>query len=146
MQNIINLTNIYHLTCILIDGKQHDFSDLIDNKLTKKKIINLCGKTSLMEIVSLLQHATITVSTDSGPVHISCACKTPTVDIFTNGIPERWAVSEYCYPVCIHADCSPCSIDKNTCPYNKKCVNDIPFEMVAKEINTIMAELKKESL
>lgn len=136
------LTNIYHLTCILIDGKQHDFSDLIDNNLTKKKIINLCGKTSLMEIVSLLQHATITVSTDSGPVHISCACKTPTVDIFTNGIPERWAVSEYCYPVCIHADCSPCQIKKENCTH-KKCIYDITPKMVFDQIDVVMKQFNK---
>lgn len=135
------LTQKYHLTCILIDSKKHDFSDIIDNNLTEK-IINLCGKTSLMEIVSLLQHATISVCTDSGPVHISCACKTPTVDIFSNGIPERWAVSEYCYPVSIHADCSPCQIKQEDCTH-KKCINDITSKMVCDQIDIVMNQINK---
>ena len=136
------LTQKYHLACILIDGKKHDFSDIIENNTTKKKIINLCGKTTLMEIVSLMRHATITVSTDSGPVHISCACKTPTVDIFNNGIPERWAVSEYCYPVSIHADCSPCQIKKEDCTH-KKCIYGITPKMVFDQIDIVMKQVNK---
>ena len=127
----------YDLSCLITDVKDRDFSTLIQN--TKPgKLLNLCGKISLMEMVFLLQNTTLTISTDSGSMHISCALKKPTVGIFSSDLPERWIPSEYCNPVSIHADCAPCTIDKNTCPNHWKCINTIPFEMITSKIDFIM--------
>jgi len=61
---------------------------------TNTNVINLCGMTTVAELVSLLNRADLLISNDSGPVHIAAAMNTPVVSIFTRnqpGInPERW--------------------------------------------------------
>ncbi len=57
-------------------------------------VINLTGKTSLAQLVSILKRCRLLISNDSGPVHLADAIGTPVVSIFTRnqpGInPERW--------------------------------------------------------
>lgn len=58
------------------------------------KVLNLVGKTTLAQTISLLNRAFLLVSNDSGPVHLAAGLGTPVVSIFTRnqpGInPERW--------------------------------------------------------
>lgn len=64
------------------------------NELTGYGFLDLSGKTSLNQLVSLLKHCHVLISNDSGPVHVAAAVGTPVVSIFTRnqpGInPERW--------------------------------------------------------
>ena len=59
-----------------------------------KRINNLTGKTSLVELASLLKRSKLLVSGDSGPVHLACAVGTPVIALFRNDIPgkgpKRW--------------------------------------------------------
>lgn len=54
----------------------------------KKK--NIAGKTSLIELQTVLEDAFLTVATDSGPMHISSVKGTPTIGIFG---PTNWIKS-----------------------------------------------------
>jgi len=60
----------------------------------KGDILDLTGKTSVAQLVSLLRRSHLLVSNDSGPVHVAAGVGTPVVSIFTRnqpGInPERW--------------------------------------------------------
>jgi heptosyltransferase II len=57
-------------------------------------VIDLAGKTSVGQTVSLLKRCRLLISNDSGPVHLADALGTPVISIFTRdqpGInPERW--------------------------------------------------------
>ncbi len=61
---------------------------------TDASIANLVGRTSLPQLAALLQRATLLISGDSGPVHLSSALGTRTVALFgtTNPAtgPGRW--------------------------------------------------------
>ena len=48
----------------------------------KGDVINKAGSTSIIELKYLLRDAKLTVSTDSGPMHISSVMGTPTIGIF----------------------------------------------------------------
>ncbi len=48
-------------------------------------VIDLCGRTSLPELMDLMKNATAVVSNDSGPAHLSIALGTPTVVIVGGG-------------------------------------------------------------
>ncbi len=56
--------------------------------------LDLTGKTTVSQLVSVLQRSDMLISNDSGPVHIAAGLETPVVSIFTRnqpGInPERW--------------------------------------------------------
>ncbi len=47
-----------------------------------KKIENWCGKWSLQELPAVLQHASLLITTDSGPMHIASAVQTQTIGLF----------------------------------------------------------------
>ncbi|MFH0731985.1 MAG: glycosyltransferase family 9 protein [Candidatus Omnitrophota bacterium] len=63
-------------------------------KSMKAKAVQFCGKLTISELASCLKRARILISNDSGPVHISCAVKTPSVVIFGRAqaglSPRRW--------------------------------------------------------
>ncbi len=58
------------------------------------KLINLTGKTSLLELAALLKICKLLISGDSGPVHLATCVNTPVVALFRNDLagkgPKRW--------------------------------------------------------
>jgi len=58
------------------------------------RIKNLTGKTTLVELSSILKKSKLLVSGDSGPIHIACSVKTPVIALFRNDMPgkgpKRW--------------------------------------------------------
>lgn len=59
-----------------------------------KRIKNLTGKTTLVELASILKKSKLLISGDSGPVHMACAVGTPVIALFRNDMPgkepKRW--------------------------------------------------------
>jgi lipopolysaccharide heptosyltransferase I len=53
------------------------------------RVENLCGKTSLVELGSLLQEMDLLVTVDSGPMHMAAALGIPVVAVFGPTFPER---------------------------------------------------------
>lgn len=57
-------------------------------------ILNFTGKTSLIELGSILKNVNLLVSGDSGPVHLAVAVGTPVIALFRNDLagkePKRW--------------------------------------------------------
>ena len=58
------------------------------------RLINLTGKTNLVQLAGLLKKCSLLISGDSGPVHLSCAVGTPVIALFRNDLsgksPKRW--------------------------------------------------------
>ncbi len=71
------------------------------NSLSKTKIINLAGQTSLKELVELLRLAKLVVSNDTGPGHIASALGTPLVMMYSWSNPAR--IAPYNRPECMVA-------------------------------------------
>ena len=51
-------------------------------------VINLLGKTNLLELISLLRGASFVVSVDSGPMHLAAALEVPLLSIHTWSDPR----------------------------------------------------------
>ncbi|MCM1512423.1 MAG: glycosyltransferase family 9 protein [Oxalobacter formigenes] len=97
-------------------------------------ILDLTGKTRLIELFCLLKNAAVCVGGDTGPQHIAAAVGTPTVSLFG---PSSWSRS---YPmrsrnsnkpdavICATVPCSPCF--KRNCPKNIICMDTIGVEAV----------------
>jgi len=58
---------------------------LLDQIARQPGVKDLTGKTSLVELMSLMQHAGLVVSNDTGPAHLSIALGTPSVVIVGGG-------------------------------------------------------------
>jgi len=68
-----------------VDKARHSFDNL------DSKVINIIGKTSLLELAAFLKRCRLLVSGDSGPVHLACAVGVPAIAIFRNDIPGKCA-------------------------------------------------------
>lgn len=77
---------------VLVVGKQEKNSEAFD--IDCPGVINMIGKTSLLELARYLAQSKLLISCNSGPVHLACCVDTPVVALFRNDIrgknPERW--------------------------------------------------------
>lgn len=78
---------------LIVGGPEETQKSAVFNNLDKR-IKNLTGKTTLVELASILKKSKLLISGDSGPVHMACAVGTPVVALFRNDIPgkgpKRW--------------------------------------------------------
>lgn len=79
---------------ILIIGGPEELKESAMFNGLDRRIKNLTGKTTLVELASILKRSKLLVSGDSGPVHMACAVGTPVIALFRNDIsgkgPKRW--------------------------------------------------------
>jgi ADP-heptose:LPS heptosyltransferase len=54
-------------------------------------IVNMTGKTTLIQLASLLKKCGLLISGDSGPVHLACAVGTRVLALFRNDLPAKSA-------------------------------------------------------
>ena len=99
-------------------------------------VINLAGRTSLPQLMTLLAHSRALITTDTGPAHVAAALATPVIAIFgpseaygTGPIATTggWAVS-----VMKNIGCNPCVNTERakTCTDNKCMLAITPSDIV----------------
>lgn len=104
-----------------------------------RRIHNVCGKTSLPGLFSLMKRSQFLVSNDSAPVHFGCAAGIPVIAIFGPTVPSlgyapiapRTTVAElqglYCRPCGTHGS--------HICPEGHfRCMRELTPAMVEEEI------------
>ena len=96
----------------------------------KKKIISMCGRTTLSQAMALISMCRVFVTNDSGLMHISAGLKTPTVAVFGSTNPVTTGpYSEKAAIVRSEMDCSPCL--KTHCPKEHfQCMENIGVDEV----------------
>jgi len=80
---------------VLIIGGQEELGKISEYFVNAgNNIINLIGKTTLVQLAALLAKCKLLISCDSGPVHLASCVNTPVISIFRNDIlgkgPTRW--------------------------------------------------------
>ena len=105
-------------------------------------ILNLAGKTSLRELISLISECDVFVTNDSGPLHISYAVGTPMVAIFGSTDPEvtgppSGTIGNSNLVVTNKFSCSPCF--ERTCRNNDlRCMYAITSDDVYLGIKKVL--------
>jgi len=64
---------------LLVSSKEKTIADRLENKINSKSVINLSGKSSLVDLIKIISKAKIVISNETGAVHISAATGTPFV-------------------------------------------------------------------
>jgi heptosyltransferase-2 len=100
----------------------------------KLKIHNVCGKTSLRELMSLLKLCRVLLTNDTGPMHVAAALGTPVVVPFGSTSPELTGpiFSSNATVLKSDAPCSPCFLRE--CPIDFRCMNGIGVEQVVEAV------------
>lgn len=99
--------------------------------MPRSHVVDLAGQLHLGQLASLIQHARLLVSNNTGPVHIAAAVQTPVVDLYALTNPQHgpWQVP---HRMLFHdVPCRNCY--RSICPQGTNaCLNMVePAEVVA---------------
>ncbi len=74
---------------VMILGSAKDYGTALEiGQKSNCKLFNLCGETSLLDVVDLLACANLAISNDSGLMHIAAAVGIPQIVIYRSSAPE----------------------------------------------------------
>jgi heptosyltransferase I len=118
--------------CFPILGSKDDqpLGDAISRTLPER-CLNLCGATSLPEMIEWLRLCDLLVTNDSGPMHVAAALGKPLVALFGPTEPRRTGPYGQLENVLrLDLPCSPCL--KSTCHFEKpeECLRALPSALV----------------
>ena len=90
----------------------------------------------LKVLKSVIKHASLMVSNDTGPRHMAAAFGVPVVTVFGPTDP-RWTEIDFAHERIVRVDvfCGPCQ--KRTCPLDHRCMAQVTPEMVYEQIKTL---------
>ncbi len=126
-------------------GSQKDFAtaeQICNLAGALEGVINLCGKTTLVDAVDLLSTCSAAVSNDSGLMHVAAAVDIPVVGIYGSSTPDYTPpLTGKASVVYLNLDCSPCF--ERQCRYGHyHCLTGISTEQV---YTTLLQRLQEVS-
>ena len=102
----------------------------------KESAVNLCGKTSLLELADLLRRSFFVIANDSAVMHLASYCDIPTIAIFGPTDPRKYGPwSSRRRVVRKELFCSPC--EKSGCAYDHECMKHLSPSEVLKAVREI---------
>ncbi len=123
---------------IVIVGLDKNIGTKFD-ELNHDKIVNLIGKTNLMEVMGIIASSDGVISNDSGLMHVSASLDRKTIALYGSSSPTYTPplISKYKRDIIYKdLDCSPCF--KKVCPLgHTKCLKDINVEEVKKSVTSL---------
>lgn len=106
--------------------------------------VNLAGETSVSELAALIERSTISVTNDSGSMHLAVALGRPVVSVFGPTDPVR--IGPYGRPEAVvqaGVSCSPCHLRRlSECQHLHQCMTLITAERVFERVCTILEARK----
>lgn len=103
-------------------------------------VVNLAGRTSLAELIALVDEAVVVLMHDSGPMHLATALNRPMVALYgptspvrTGPYGRRDAVAR------LDLACSPCYIKRvSACPHEHRCMRDLDPGLVLERVAALV--------
>ena len=109
--------------------------------LTSGQIVNLVGRTNLIQLIAVIRNAEKFIGVDSGPLHIADAALVPCVGLYGPTSPKSWGLLGG-RSIALHhsVPCSPCYKDDGyfpPCPYEHRCMVGLTVEAVCKSLSDV---------
>jgi heptosyltransferase-2 len=133
---------------VIISGAK---SDSWVNKYFNKNVINLVGKTDLLETISLIQQCDLVITHDSGPLHLSLyLAKKNTIALFGPVLAEARIPFGYPFAYIMRSrkfiSCMPCYDGKSFANCNDNiCMKNISVDDVYKTAIKILSKKVKNN-
>jgi ADP-heptose:LPS heptosyltransferase/glycosyltransferase involved in cell wall biosynthesis len=113
-------------------------------KNCKNRPIDAVGKTEISSLIALIKRSDVLLTSDSAPLHIAAAVRTPVLGLFGPTDPLRHLPSGAdVYFIKKDLNCGPCY--KNRCKKRVSCMSMITIEEVKSKILNILNIDKDES-
>ncbi len=129
------------------EDEQDYVNHIFESLKNKSRVSNLCGKTNVRELISLIKSASCLITNDSGPLHIASALNTPVIAFFGPESPQRYGpLSDKKLVFYNKLECSPCMSISNSktvnCIYDSpKCMEQFDIREVIKKIDLFLHEI-----
>jgi len=110
--------------------------------LSRSKLVDLAGRTTLREAIGIIQNARIAVGPDTGLMHIAAALRTPVISLWGATSPRR--TGPYGYGELVlqgKAPCVPCQ--RRTCSIGRVCLQSITTEQIGTKIRNVLGNEKR---
>lgn len=135
-------------TIVLFGGKDDvlrctEVAREITREANAVRVINLAGRTSLLEAAAAMDYCRVVLCNDSGLMHIAAARKKKVVAIFGSTVKELGFFPYRTESIVVEnagLPCRPCShIGLPSCPKEHfRCMNDITVDQVVDAVRRIM--------
>ncbi|MGA8164565.1 MAG: lipopolysaccharide heptosyltransferase II [Waddliaceae bacterium] len=102
------------------------------------RVVNLSGKTSLRELMTLIQCCSVFLTNDSGPMHIAAALHIPLLALFGSTNEVKTGPFPKGHVIHKHVECSPCY--RRICPIDFRCMKKIDVDEVYQKLMSILGE------
>ena len=123
---------------ILGSAKEASVGAAIATSAESPNIVNLCGRTELVDTIDLLGTASAAVCNDSGLLHVAAAAGVPLVAIYGSSSPDFTPpLTQRARVVYQALSCSPCF--RRECPLGHlDCLRTIEPARIETELNALM--------
>ncbi len=105
----------------------------------RQDAINVAEELTFPEFVAFIEAADLTITNNTGPMHIAAAVKTPVIALFAlTNPPEQWGPWQVPHRQLFHD--VPCRICySRVCPYHHECLTLVTPEMVVDAAAELLA-------
>ncbi|MFN5318541.1 MAG: glycosyltransferase family 9 protein [Bacteroidia bacterium] len=128
------------LTIVLIgSAAERDYVNTVYAPFSEDaSVINVAGKTSVADLLTLIKDAACILTNDTGPLHLALALEQPVVGLFGPCSPDQYGQMERCIPIYKNVYCSPCVHEFSIppCKGNNTCMQLI-------EVNEVLNACQK---
>jgi heptosyltransferase II len=131
------LAKRHGLRPVLVGGPaERGVAERVDAAMETRPL-DLCGRTSLGELVGVLGELRLFLTNDSGPMHLAAAVGTSTVAVFgSTDWRETFPRSERAAVVREDVPCAPCKL--RDCPIDHRCMTRVSVERVIMEAERML--------
>jgi len=145
---IRKLINDYQEYEVLLIGSKNerDYTQEIVNEIDNKRVINTAGKTSIEEVIGIINNSTLMITNDTGPMHLSFCLETPTICLFGPCSPEQYGMGKSAHIIYKKTYCSPCVHDFEIAPCNGNniCMQLIEVSEVYEKASQLLTSTDSE--
>lgn len=102
--------------------------------------LSLAGRTDLSRLAAVLAACDVVVTSNTGPMHVAAAVKTPVVALFAlTNPPHEW--HPWRVPYRLLNQPVPCAICyQRVCPAGQECLREVPISRVVEAVEALLRE------
>ena len=105
-----------------------------------EKVLNLCGKTSLPEMIEVVRRGDLLITNDTGPMHVAAALGKPLLALFGPTAPERTGPYGQLPNVLRHPlPCAPCMTSDCHFAQPMECLRALTPDTVLRRVQAIFS-------
>ena len=123
----------------ILGGKDDQSLGEIIFQAAPERCLNLCGATSLPEMIEWVRRCDLMVTNDTGPMHVAAAMGKPLVALFGPTAPERTGpYGQLANVLHLELPCSPCLSSHCTFEKTEECLRALAPALVFDRVQKLL--------